>query len=120
MLSGAGDLLTKGLGALHDENLRAAVLALRQQVRLGAASGRWFDEYIAGRGLAEVLLEAGEFDRAADHAVTVGETRIAKNVTEPATEHFKERRSCNVKRAGQSWPRRSSGLRLRQVFPVAR
>ncbi|WP_142233762.1 hypothetical protein [Streptomyces calvus] len=87
-LLGAGDLLTKGIGALHDKNLRTAALALRQQVRLSAASGRWFDEHIARRRLAEALLEAGEYDRAADHAVTVGETKIAKNVAKAAAEHF--------------------------------
>ncbi|MFD9562595.1 hypothetical protein [Streptomyces sp. NPDC059994] len=87
-LLGAGDLLTKGIGALHDKNLRTAALALRQQVRLSAASGRWFDEHIARRRLAEVLLEVGEFDRAASHVVTVGETKIAKNVAKVAAEHF--------------------------------
>ncbi|MGW6060539.1 hypothetical protein [Streptomyces sp. NPDC055189] len=87
-LLAAGDLLTKGVGALHDKNLRAAALALRQQVRLSAASGRWFDEHIARRRLAEVLLEAEEFDRAADHAVAIGETKIAKNVAIAASEYF--------------------------------
>ncbi|MFK0113613.1 hypothetical protein [Streptomyces sp. NPDC091217] len=87
-LLAAGDLLTKGIGALHDKNLRAAALALRQQVRLSAASGRWFDEHIARRRLAEALLESEEFDRAADHAVTIGETKIAKNVAKAAAEHF--------------------------------
>ncbi|WP_030185291.1 hypothetical protein [Streptomyces sp. NRRL S-813] len=75
----AGDLLTKGIGALHDKNLRVAVLALRQQVRLSAASGRWFDEHVARRRLAEVPREAREFDRAGDHAVTVGETAAVKH-----------------------------------------
>ncbi|MFE3722986.1 ATP-binding protein [Streptomyces cyaneofuscatus] len=87
-LLGAGDLLTKGIGALHDRNLRAAALALRHQVRLSAASGRWFDEHIARRRLAEALLEAEEFDRASDHAVAIGETKIAKNVAKAASEHF--------------------------------
>ncbi|MFJ8010803.1 ATP-binding protein [Streptomyces fagopyri] len=87
-LLSAGDLLTKGIGALHDKNLRTAALALRQQVRLSSASGRWFDEHIARRRLVEVLLEAGEFDRAAGHAVTVGETKIAEKLTKAAAEHF--------------------------------
>ncbi|MGW6949160.1 hypothetical protein [Streptomyces xanthophaeus] len=87
-LLGAGDLLTRGIGALHDRNLRVAALALRQQVRLSAASGRWCDEHIARRRLAEALLGAAEFDRAADHAVTIGETKIVKNVAKAAAEHF--------------------------------
>ncbi|MET8583596.1 hypothetical protein ABZX39_22400 [Streptomyces collinus] len=87
-LLGDGDLLTKGISALHDKNLRVAVLALRQQVRLSAASGRWFDEHVARRRLAEVLREGGEFDRAANHAVTVGETEPAKHLAKAAAEHF--------------------------------
>ncbi|MFE1318337.1 hypothetical protein [Kitasatospora phosalacinea] len=87
-LFGETDLLGQGLGDLHDGKLRSAVIALRQQVRISTVTGRWFDEHVARRRLAEALRESGEFDRAAAQVVAVGETAAAKELAEAAGEYF--------------------------------
>ena len=88
LLLKSGDLLAQGIGDLHEGNLRAAVIALTQQVRISIATGRWLDEHVARRSLAEALQASGEFDQAAVHAVMVGESTPAERLTAAVGEHF--------------------------------
>jgi hypothetical protein len=108
-LLGTSDLLAKGVGELHDGNLLAAVIALRQQVRISAATGRLLDEHWARRRLAEAFQRSGEFAQAAVHVVTAGETKPVKALALSAGEQFIDVTDRIV--CGPSWER-AVALRL--------